>query len=137
MLTRGKQAARGFIAQLAVVYPGRDTGIEHRPHERLVELVIVDQSAIANSAVENLDVRTVTDPIALGVYVLPVQHGCHSYHGRHTRGEDELPDDLGLQRPPKMSQANRAPITAAPAMMPSSMPRDSGERGCSTSGGMA
>jgi hypothetical protein len=74
MLAGREEPPRALVAELAVVNPSSDAGFVHRLDEGFVELVIVHQPAVANGAVENLDVWPVANPVALRVHVFSVQH---------------------------------------------------------------
>ena len=100
MLSRREQPPRPLVAEFAVVNARGDAGLVHRLDKGFVELVIVHQPAVADSAVENLDVRPVADPVALRVHVFPVQHGCPLSLTRHRPGKAPfIPRSPGVPMP--------------------------------------
>ena len=66
-----------LVADLHVVDAGLDACLVNRLDETVVEHVVVDQTAVANRAVEDLDFRTVGDPGAfISCFLLELEVRC-------------------------------------------------------------
>ena len=61
-LVAGEELLRGLVADLHVVDAGLDAGLVDGLDEAVVERVIVDQAAVADRAVEDLQLRAIGNP---------------------------------------------------------------------------
>ena len=76
VLGGGVDALRGLVAQLHVVDPGGDQRLVDRFDELVLPDVLVDEPAVADGAVQDLNLGAIRHPRALGFDVFPVfDHG--------------------------------------------------------------
>ena len=68
-----------LVAKLHVIHARRNAGFENQLDGRVLEMVVVHQSAVADGAVHDLDFRAVGEPAAGGVVFVGSFGGFHGY----------------------------------------------------------